>query len=199
QLQHHRGVLAAAHEDDAGHHVVVGVLAGDALPRHRAYRHLGKALHQDRRAAALGDHDVLDVFDALAEAEAGDQILLASLLDVAAAGVGVAALDRLRELREGDLVVAQPREIRAHLVLLHQPPEAYNVRHARHEAQLAAHHPVLVGAQLARPLPLALHAIAVDLADRGGERRELRLHAVRQIDFAQPLLGLLAGVIAPSP
>jgi hypothetical protein len=43
---------------------------------------------------------------------------------------------------------------------------------------------------------VALDAVAVDLADRGGERRELRLHAVGQVDLAQPLDDLLPGEIA---
>ena len=152
--------------------------------------------HQDRRAAALGDYHVLDVLDALEEAEAANQVLLAALLDVAAAGISVAALDCLRELRQGDLVVAQTREVRTHLVLLDQAAQADDVGDAGHQPQLSADDPVLVGAKLARPLPFALHAIAIDLADRSRKRRQLRLHAFRQIDLAQALYRLLAREIA---
>src|ERR1051325_268361 len=114
-------------------------------------------------------------------------------------GVGVAALDRLRKLSQGHLVVAQLREVRPHLVLLDQAAEADDVRDAGHEPQLARHHPVLVGAQLARRVLVALDAVAVDLADRGRERRQLCLHAVWQVDLAQPLDDLLPGEIAVRP
>src|SRR5207244_7576482 len=187
---------AAAHQHHAGDDVVVVVLPRYALPRHGTDRHLGDVFHEDRGAAALGDDDVLDVFGALEQADAADQVLLASLLDIAAAGVGVAALDRLRELRERDLVVAQPREIGSYLVLLDEAAEAHHVGYAGHQAQLARDHPVLVGAQLARSLPFAAHAVAIDLADRGGERRELRLHAFGQIEPLQPLDRLLAREVA---
>ena len=157
---------------------------------------MGDVLHQDRRAAALGDHHVLDVFGSGEQADAADEVLLAPLLDVAAAGVGVATLHRLRKLRKRDLVIAQPGKIRAHLVLLHQPAQAHHVGDAGNEAQLPRYHPVLVSAQLARPLASALHAVAVDLADGGGERRQLGLRAFRKVDLAQPLDHLLAREIA---
>src|SRR6267143_73488 len=142
--------LAAAHQHHAGDDVIVVVLAGDALPRHGANRDLRDILHQDRRAAPLGDDDVADVVGPGEQADAADEILLATLLDVAAAGIGIAALDRLRELRQRDLVVAHPRGIRPHFVLLHQAAERHDVGDPGHHPQLPAHHPVLIGAQLAR-------------------------------------------------
>jgi hypothetical protein len=47
-----------------------------------------------------------------------------------------------------------------------------------------------------RGVLVALDAVAVDLADRGRERRELGLHAFGQVDFAQPLDDLLAREVA---
>jgi hypothetical protein len=57
--------------------------------------------------------------------------------------------------------------------------------------------PVFVSTQLARAHARGpFHAVAVDLADGGRERRELRLRAVRQVHFAQALDDLLAREIA---
>ena len=95
RLEHFGRILAAAHQHHAGHDIVVVVLTGDALPRHRADRYLRDVLDKDRRAASLGDHHVANVLWACEKAYAADQVLLAALLDIAAAGIGVAALDRL--------------------------------------------------------------------------------------------------------
>jgi hypothetical protein len=62
-----------------------------------------------------------------------------------------------------------------HLEGLDEAAERHHVGDSRHCAQVALDHPVLEGAQLARIAARPHHAIAIDLADRGGERLELGL------------------------
>ena len=106
-LQHLRRVLALSHQHDAGDDVVVVVLPHDPLSRDRAHAHVCQVLDQDRHAAALGDHDAADLVGRAQQPDASDEILLPALLEVAPADVGVAALQRRKQLLQSHLVVAQ--------------------------------------------------------------------------------------------
>ena len=57
------------------------------------------------------------------------------------------------------------------------------------------HHPVLELAQLHGRVAVADQRVAVDLAGRGGERAERRLHALGDVHLRQALARLLAGEV----
>src|SRR4030095_15612372 len=69
-LDHHVGVLALAHEDDALHEVVLVIPPEDAQANGRAHHHRSDVAHADGRALLRAHHDVLDVTNGLDEAEA---------------------------------------------------------------------------------------------------------------------------------
>jgi hypothetical protein len=68
-------VLALAHHDDAADHVALAVEIGDTAPHLRPERHLGDVLDLDRRATGGGQHELLDVLDALDVAAAAHHVL----------------------------------------------------------------------------------------------------------------------------
>ena len=65
---------------------------------------VGDVADQQRRAAVLGDDDVADVVARAQQADAANQVLLFALLEVAAAGVRVAAAERREDLLQRDVV-----------------------------------------------------------------------------------------------
>ena len=190
--QHFAGVLALAHQHDAGDDIGVIVLPDHALTWHRAHGQSGEVAHQHRRAVAFGDDHVENFFRRAQQPDAAYQNLLAALFDIATAGIGAATLQCGEYLLQADFVVLQLRQIRIHLVLLDRAAEAHDIGHAGQQAQLAADGPILNGAQFLRGVTRALDAVSVDLADGGGQRRQLRLCVLGQIGFAQALQHLLA-------
>ncbi len=193
RFQHQRGVFALAHHHDARNDIVLVVLAHQALGRRGAGPDLGNVLDQDRRAIDLRHHHIGDIGRGTEAAQRAQQELLAPVGHGAAAGVGVGALQGGKELRERDLGVAHLRQVGVDLVLLDGAANGDKVGHARDLAQVLLHHPVLQRAQFLRAVALAGQAKAEDLADGGGQRRQLRLHAVGQVHPAQALDHLLAG------
>ena len=186
RLQHDRRVLALAHQHDALDDVVVVVLPDDALARHGADVDRARCrLTSIGVPLVLGDDDVADVVRRAQQADAADQELLLALLDVAAAGVRVAAAERGEQLLQRDVVAPScARDRRSTWYCLMRPPKlTTSATPGDQLADCALDDPVLSGAQLVGVDAVALDAVAVDLADRRRERRELRLHAGGQIDL----------------
>src|SRR2546428_631426 len=129
----------------------------------------------DRRALQGGDHDVVEVVRRLHEADSAHHERVLALADVGAAGVGVVGGDGLEHLLEGHVVGAQALGIHDDLVLLDAAAPGDDVGHTGHLAELALQDPVLVGLEIDERHRLRLERVAVDLADRRGERAELRL------------------------
>ena len=141
---------------------------------------------------ALGDDDVTDVVGRAQQADAADQVLLAPLLDVAAARVRVAVGQRVEQLLQRDLW-SQLGEVGVHLVLLDEAAQADHVGDPRHQLELALDDPVLDRAQLA--------GSAVDPSGSGTPRRSrwtaarARVARPGQVGLAQALGHLLPGEI----
>ena len=95
----------------------------------------------------LADDDVADVVRRSQQADAADQVLLVALLQIAAAGIGIALSQRGEHLLHRDVVRLELRQIQVHLVLLQEAAERDHVGHAGREPHLALHHPVLQRAQ----------------------------------------------------
>ena len=143
----------------------------------RGQEHVGQGeeLLAEAGVVRVAGHDhVADVVGGAQQPDAADQVLLVSLLYVAAARIRITLGKRIEQLLQGDFVVAQPREIRVDFVLLDQPTQGHYVGHAWNQAQLAHHGPVLDGAQLHRGEAVTLQRVLEDLAQAGGDGAELR-------------------------
>ena len=198
--QHLRRILPFAHQHDAVDNIVVVILTDDALTGHRAYGHVGDVFDQNRRAVVRSHHDAADVGSGTQQADAANEILLRALLDIIAAGVGVAPTERGEDLLHRQVVVLHFRQIGVDLVLLDQAAHADDVRHPWRHAQIAFDRPILDRAQITGRMTLStLHTEAVNLANGRGKRRQLRLHSRRKVCALQPLDHLLPGKIVGHP
>ena len=194
-VENQRRVLPFAHQDDSGDNVVLLVLADDALARHGIDAHLGEIFDQHRSAVAFHHHDVANIFAGAQQADAANKILLLALLDITAAGVGIATPQGGEELLHGNVVGLHPGQVRIDFVLFDRAAEAHHVGHARRHLELPFHSPIFDAAQLARGELIPLDAVTINFANGGRERRQLRLDGWRQIDPLQALLCLLAGEV----
>ncbi len=201
RLDHELRVLALDHLHDALDDVVALVETDDPGARARARLHRGRDVaDEDRAALAARDGDALDVLDRAEEPDpAHDERLLAPAQEPAA-GVAARVAERLRHLVDRHRVLLQQVRVEPDLVLLQCPAEADHVGDAGHHAQVRADDPVLDRAHLvARHVGRRLERIPVDLAERVRERRELRLHAGREVDDLQLLEHLLPREVVVGP
>ena len=112
-------VLTTDHHHHARHDLTAAVAAGDPLTHERRDRHAADVADEHRHATGRAAHDhFLDVIDRLQQRFAANEPLLAVLDDVAAAGAGVVALERLEHLGERDAVRRHPVGVDLHLVAL---------------------------------------------------------------------------------
>ena len=133
-----------------------------------------------------------DVVGGAQQADAADEVLLVALFQVAASGIGISLPQRRHDLLHRNVVGLQFRKVQVHLVLLHEAAEGDDVGNARREAHLALDHPVLQPAQLGEVVAGPGELVAEELADRGGQRRELGLGFVGEGDAAKPFEDELA-------
>ncbi len=177
-----QGVLALAHDDDAGDHVARPVQVGDAAADVRAQHHLADVLDPDGRAALAGrEDDLLDVLERLGVAAPAHHVLGAAELDQAAADIVVAAAHRLHHPVDRDVVGLQPVRVHVHLVLPHEAADGRHLGHAGHGLQVVAQIPVLVRAQVRQAVLAGLvdQRVLEDPAEAGGVRPQFGLHALR--------------------
>ena len=162
-----RALLAAAHQHDALHDVVVLVEAGDAEPRLLADGDGGDVLDQHRIAAALRDHGVGEVVDRADQADAAHHGGLRADIDGIAADIDVGIADGLQQLRQRQAVGDQLVEIDLQLIGLGLAAPAGDVDHAGHGAEAALQHPVLQRLEVEHAVVRRPdQPVAVDFADR---------------------------------
>ena len=195
RLQHLGRILAFAHEDDAGDDFVVIVHPYRALPRNRADIDGGNIADQQGRPAVLSQNDVADVVGGAQQADAADQILLIALLQVTAARVRISLPQRREDLLHGNVVGLKLGQIQTDLVLFQKSAQADHVGHAGRQLQVARDRPILDRAQLPQVLPVAGHAIAKQLADGCGQRRQLHLGLAGKVHVAEAFEHQLASLI----
>src|SRR6267378_2671858 len=106
-----RALLAAPHQHDALHDVVVLIEAGDAEPRLLADSHRGDILDQHGIAAALRHHGAGEIVDRADQADAAHDSGLRADVDGIAADIDVGIADGLQQLRQRQAVGDQFVEI----------------------------------------------------------------------------------------
>ena len=105
--------------------------------------HVGDLAHEDRHAVLGADDHLLEIADALDQAETADDRPRPARLDDVAADVAVASHDGVDHGGERDPVRAQAVGIDVDLVLAHGSADAGHLGHAGHRVELVADEPVL--------------------------------------------------------
>ena len=185
-------LLAAAHQHDPLHDVVIGIVAGNAEARLLPDRDGGDIPHQDRVAAALGQHGVAEILDRANEPDAPDHRRLRADIHGIAADIDVAVVQSLQQLRQRQPIGDELVEIDLELERLGLAAPADDVDDAGHCAEAALQHPVLQGLEIEHAVAGRTgQPISEDFTDRA-DRRDLRLRIVRQgRDLREPVEHLL--------
>ena len=153
---------------------------------------MGDVRQNDRQAALLAHHDVVDVADRAEHADAAHIDRLFADRDGAAADIGVAGGNRVDDLRQGEAVGPHAIEVDLGLVFLGFAAQRRDVGDARHDAQFAFDHPVLQRLELDQVhARRTLELVAQDFADAAGRRNDRRDDG-RQRGVLQPVGDLLA-------
>ena len=141
--------------------------------------------------ASVFEDDRLQVFLALHVPAPAHHELSPAQLEQAPADLLVAAPHGVGHVRDRQAIGAQPVRLDRDLVLLDEPAEGRDLRHAGHRLQPVAQVPVLERAQVGRGMPSRRvdQRVLVDPADAGGIGPELGADALRQerLDLAQVL------------
>ncbi|MPM36636.1 hypothetical protein SDC9_83235 [bioreactor metagenome] len=195
-VQHHRRVLAALEQHNALHHVVVLILPHRTLARRVRLHHARHVANGHGRAAAHGNHHLVDFLRRMQQADAAhDQRLLAAAHQ-AAAHIAVGLGQRIAHVVQRQPQRIQLLGIDLDVELLHKAADAHHVGHTLHLLEHAHHMPFLLGAQLRQRVAVAGQAVVEDLAQRRVIRRHLGRHARRQVGLRQALCHLGARVEA---
>ena len=190
--EHARRVLALQQQHDAFDRVGVVVLAQDAAPLLLAEPHLAQVLDEHRHAVLLHHDDVAQVVEPADQAHAAHHEALLAALDDAAASTRVVGIDGARDLRQRQVVLAQFGGVELEHELGRDAAEVAHVGNPGDLLQARDHLPELQLGQLAQASGFRLQGVAVDLADRRGQRVQPRLRAIRQRDRADAFLQPLA-------
>ncbi len=197
----------SVHDEDGGHHVVVGVASRLAKPLLIADVNLGDVLHLDGDVVHLRENDAFDVLDAdslgdfrvaaaVDEAHAADVDRLLADIDGAGADVEVGVADGGDELRNGDAVAFELVQIGLDLELFRGSAPGVDLNDARHVQKAQLQHPVLDRAEVCQPeVGRTGELVAEDFPDKT-RSLDLRLDVVRQADILRDVqLGLFKGEI----
>ena len=176
-LDHLLGIFVDSLEDDSGDDFALAIFGDCALADLVADLDPGNVAHTYRRAAARIEHDVLDVFDVLYQAQPAHDILFVAVFDEVCAGVLIIVLNGLKERFERDVVIDQCLLIDYDLVLFDVAAKAQYVSDTRHRAQLQFDDPILNRAQLLVALGVPDDLVEIDLAGAGGDRSHLRFES----------------------
>ena len=198
-LYHLLEFLTFEHQRDAGHDLTLSVPCHGSIAGGISELHVCHVPYK-YRCTANGFHGYLPyVLQRRGEAYAPDEILIAVLLDVAAASVLVARFEGVIHVRYGQPRCVQPVGINRHLILLHvSAPSAY-FGYALCAGELLAHNPVLHRAQVGKAVLVLVaffcaYGVMVDFAKPGRHGgKPHRAFALRQhlLGFLQLLAHLL--------
>src|SRR2546423_10016557 len=164
------GVLVDALENNSRDDFALTVFGDGALTNLVANLDAGHVADANRRAAPRIEHDVLNVFNVLNQAETADDVLFVAMLDEIGSGVLIVRLDRFEQRLERDVVINQGLLIDNDLVLLYIAAKAQHVGDAGNGAQLQLYDPILDRAQLLVALPVSDDLIKVNLTSAGSDR-----------------------------
>ena len=173
-LERGERVAAVAHQHDAFDDVRVEILTDDAEARRVGVGDVGHVVHADRHALWRCDHHLVDVAQRGEESDATHVVALRAQLQALPAHVLICVRDRLRQLRERQVVAAQLVGIDLDVQLARQAAERGDVDDARHLLELPLKDEVLRRLQIGERLAGPFERVAIDLADCV-PGRELRL------------------------
>src|ERR1700730_17213428 len=169
--KHVLGLVAAKHQNNAFHHVIIILKAELSQARRVADPDFADIANAHRNAVVVAHDDVAYVRGVLYQAQAAHVEKLASLRIEAAPGVGIIGLKGRQNRRDGDVIAVNLGGIEQHLVLHYGAAKSRIVRHSRNRFISALNHPILEGLQLLGTAIRALDHVAINQARRAAERR----------------------------
>ena len=148
-----------------------------------AIAHLAAVFHvvdnvAHRHGHAIGHvfhHDVFDVVYILHHAFSADEMTLMVALDIGATRVDIILLQCLEDLGDAHASGIEPVGRESNLILLDASAHGVHLYHPGDHRQLAAHGPVLDGAQLLGRVEcgVGLQTVEIDFAQSGGDGSHL--------------------------
>ena len=193
-------VLAHEHEPQPQHHLALPVRRAGPPPDLVTDLDVCHVADANRHATMRGDHDVPDLVRVGGQADAIDQMQLASLGNAAAASIAVVRAQRAEDIVQGHLVLHQSAGVDQHVVLLPLATPRVHFRHPRHGAQPRLHHPVVDCGQLLQRLPFARDDVVEHLAQARGHGPHLGAwDSLGKLHRLQPLHHQLAGEVDVRP
>ena len=153
---------------------------------------VGHIPDEHRRPMLFLDDNVLQILDRFDHPDTADNVSVGGTVENPAPGIRIIASDRLVDLRNGQFVLPQLDGINDHVILLHIAAHRVDIDHTGQPFQQRANNPILQRAFFGQPFSLqseipigGLHAgagevVLVHLAQAGGNRRHLRVHAIRK-------------------
>ena len=190
--EHGARILALPHEHDTLHEIVLVVAAQHPEADGVADRHLPDVTDPDRGTLLRGGHDVLEVAQALDQADASHHEGVLAVADVAPARVGVVGAHGVEDLLEREVVRPKPRGLDRDLVLFDAAAPGDDVHDPGHAAELPLEHPILKRLQLDQRCLPGMERVAVHLADHAGQRPQLRPGVGRDSGLGDAFQHLLA-------
>ena len=184
-------LLILLQQYDALHHVAVFVVSHATHRRLKALLHRGNIAHQHGNIVLLRHYDRFDILNVPQQADRTHVDILRAQGKVIAADVGVAVLNRIHHLRQGDVMRQQSSRVHDHLVLARGPTKRRDIDNARNLFDFARDQPVLRRLQFIQAVARPSENVAINFANRRS-RRELRLQIIRQRQSLQVIEHFLA-------
>src|SRR5947208_6518796 len=144
--------------------------------------HGGDVFQINRRPVVDFENNIFDVLDFFDVATAPDEIFGRGDFKDAAADIGVAHLDRAYDVTQRNVVSDQRVGIEIDLVLLHEPTDRRDFRHAFHGCERIPEVPILNGTQLCEVMLSVIvnERVFVNPADARCVRANNRIHPFGQ-------------------
>ena len=139
--------MPLAHHHDPGHHLPGPVQVGDPPPVIRPFDDLADILDANRRTVFTGSqNDIFKILQGPGVTPAPHHVLGAAEFDQPPAHFFVAALHRLGDPADGQVVSLKPVGVHIHLVLPDEPAHRRHLRDPVDCLQVIPQIPILVGA-----------------------------------------------------
>ena len=151
-LYHLLEILTFEHQRDTGHDLALAVPCHGSIAGGISELHICHVPYEYRSTANGLHGNFPDVLQRRGETYTADEILVAVLLDVAAAGILVARFEGVIHVRHGQPRCVQSVGVNRHLVLLHVSAPSAHFGYALRAGQLLAHNPVLHRAQVGKAI-----------------------------------------------
>ena len=141
-------VLTLQHDGDTCHHFTLAVSCHGSETGGVSFLHFCHILDSDRSSFYCLDGDVGNIVERFYHTQSTDVILIGVLLDITSAGIGIVALQGIKQVADSKTVGIQLVCVYSHLILLDVASPSADLCHTWRSCQLLAYYPVLNGAQL---------------------------------------------------